>query len=132
MTQDNTTMTASEALNHLAFWSSNKRLGFLKNVSDIMEMKKKQYVEAVEADKRFSGHYLREQIIIFCCRSVIGNSWIESLESVLQDKVVRDSRKRRSYSGASVGDLLRNADQKAKHCFNKLSNNVYRPSPTGF
>ena len=55
---------------------------------------------------------------IICCRAVIGDSWIEFLEPILQDKVARDSRKRRSYSGASVGDLLRfvkNTAQKAQH-----------------
>ena len=63
---------------------------------------------------------------ISCCRSVIGDSWIHSLEPVLQNKVARDSRKRRSYSGASVGDLLRfvrNTAQKAQYCINGGSNN---------
>ena len=38
---------------------------------------------------------------------MIGDSWILRLKPVLQDKVRRDSRKRRSYSGSSVVDLLR-------------------------
>ena len=54
MTEENSTLTAFEALNHFAFWSSKKRLGFLKKVSDILELKQKKHGEAVEADKRFS------------------------------------------------------------------------------
>ena len=52
MTQDDTTMTASEASRHFAFWSSSKRLSFLKKVSDILELKQKKHLEAVEADSR--------------------------------------------------------------------------------
>ena len=57
MTKENTTMTAFEALHHFAFWSSKKRLGFLKKVSDILELKQKRHGEAVEADKRFLELY---------------------------------------------------------------------------
>ena len=52
MTQEGTTMTASEASCHFAFWSSSKRLGFLKKVSDILELKQRKHLEAVEADSR--------------------------------------------------------------------------------
>ena len=46
---------------------------------------------------------------------MIGNSWILCLTAVIQDKVARDSRKRRSYSGTSVGDLLRFVRNMANH-----------------
>ena len=52
MTQEGTTMTASEASCHFAFWSSSKRLGFLKKVSDILELKQRKHLEAVEVDSR--------------------------------------------------------------------------------
>ena len=52
MTQENTTMTASEACNHFAFWSSAKRLSFLKRVSDILELKQRKHLEALEANTR--------------------------------------------------------------------------------
>ena len=54
MTKEETTLTASEALNHFAFWTRNKRLGFLKKVSDILELKQKRHQDAVEADRRLS------------------------------------------------------------------------------
>ena len=46
---------------------------------------------------------------------MIGDSWILNLKPVLQEKVARDSRKRRSYSGTSVGDLLRFVRNMAHH-----------------
>ena len=52
MTQEATTMTAFEASRHFAFWSSSKRLSFLKKVSDILELKQRKHLEAVEADSR--------------------------------------------------------------------------------
>ena len=52
MTQEDSTMTASEASRHFAFWSSSKRLSFLKKVSDILELKQRKHVGAVEADSR--------------------------------------------------------------------------------
>ena len=48
---------------------------------------------------------------------MIGDSWILCLNSELQDKVARDSRKRRSYSGTSVGDLLRFVRNLAHHYY---------------
>ena len=53
MTQEDTTMTASEASRHFAFWSSSKRLSFLKKVSDILELKQRKHLEAIEANYRF-------------------------------------------------------------------------------
>ena len=46
---------------------------------------------------------------------MIGDSWILCLNSELQDKVARDSRKRRSYSGTSIVDLLRFIRNVAHH-----------------
>ena len=54
MTKEKTALTASEALNHFAFWTRNKRLGFLKKVSDILELKQKRHQDAVEAEKRLT------------------------------------------------------------------------------
>ena len=48
---------------------------------------------------------------------MIGDSWIHCLEPALQDKVARDSRKRRSYSGISVVDLLRFIRNMAHHFY---------------
>ena len=71
MTKEGTTMTAAEASHDLAFWSSGKRLSFLKKVSiifllliiiiirflkkvsDILELKQKNHIEAVEAKSRW-------------------------------------------------------------------------------
>ena len=52
MTQEATTITASEASRHFAFWSSSKRLSFLKKVSDVLELKQKKHLEAVGANSR--------------------------------------------------------------------------------
>ena len=46
---------------------------------------------------------------------VIDNSWILRLSPVLQEKVERDSRKRRAYSGNSLADLLRFIRNLAHH-----------------
>ena len=46
---------------------------------------------------------------------MIGNSWILNLKPVLQDKVARDSSKRRNYSGTSIRDLLRFVRNMAHH-----------------
>ena len=52
MAQEATTMTTSEASRHFAFWSSSKRLDFLKKMSDILELKQRKHLEAVEANSR--------------------------------------------------------------------------------
>ena len=46
---------------------------------------------------------------------VIDNSWTLRLTPVLQEKVERDSRKRRAYSGHSLADLLRLIRNLAHH-----------------
>ena len=46
---------------------------------------------------------------------MIGDSWIIILTGVLQEKVGRDSKKRRSYSPTSVVDLLRFVRNMAHH-----------------
>ena len=46
-----------------------------------------------------------------------GDSWILKLNPVLQEKVTRDSTKRRSYSGNSVSDLLRFVRNMAHHYY---------------
>ena len=56
MTQEATSMTASEASGHFAFWSSSKRLSFLMKVSDILELKQRKHMEAVEADSRSASY----------------------------------------------------------------------------
>ena len=48
---------------------------------------------------------------------MIGDSWILNLKPVLQEKVARDSRKRRIYSGTSVSDLLRFIRNMAHHYY---------------
>ena len=69
------------------------------DVSETLELKQKQHMEAVEKDGGL----------------VIGDSWILTLAPVLREKVKRDSNKRRSYSSTSVVDLLRFARNMAHH-----------------
>ena len=52
ISQEETGMTAAEAFHHFAFWSNSKRLSFLKKVSDILELKQKNHLGAVEAERR--------------------------------------------------------------------------------
>ena len=99
MTAENTTMNASEARVHFALWTNSKRMRFLMDVSEILELKQNQHLEAVEKDGWL----------------VINDSWILTLAPVLREKVERDSRKRRSYSPTSVVDLLRFARNMAHH-----------------
>ena len=53
MSQEDTRITAAEASHHFAFWSSCRRLSFLKKVSDILELKQKSHMAAVEAKSRW-------------------------------------------------------------------------------
>ena len=99
MTAEDTTMTASAAQAHIALWSSATRMSFFMEVSEILELKQRQHLEAVETDGGL----------------VILYSWILNLAPVLREKVERDSRKRRSYSPTSVVDLLRFARNIAHH-----------------
>ena len=46
---------------------------------------------------------------------MIGDSWMINLAAVLQEKLGRDSKKRRSYSPTSVVDLLRFLRNTAHH-----------------
>ena len=55
MSQEERSMTAAEASHHFAFWSSSKRLSFLKKVSDILELKQKNHMGAVEAESRWAN-----------------------------------------------------------------------------
>ena len=66
MTKEETTLTASEALNHFAFWTRNMRLGFLKKVSDILELKQKRHQDAVEAEKRLTRLFRKYTMIDDC------------------------------------------------------------------
>ena len=99
MTAEDTTMTASEAEAHIAFWSSSKRMIFFMEVSDTLELKQPQHLDAVEKGGRL----------------VLNDSWILQLPPVLREKVERDSRKRRTYSANSVVDLVRFARNMAHH-----------------
>ena len=99
MTAEDTTIIASEAQAHFALWTSSKRMSFFMDVSETLELKQKQHMEAVEKDGGL----------------VIGDSWILTLAPVLREKVKRDSNKRRSYSSTSVVDLLRFARNMAHH-----------------
>ena len=101
MTGEKPTITASEASSHISLWSSAKILSFFTEVSDILEQRQKKHVDAVKKESR----------------SAINGSWILQLDSVLQDKVARDSRKRRKYSGDSLVDLLRFVRNLASHFY---------------
>jgi hypothetical protein len=82
---------ADDILRHLAFWPSEKKLGFLMEVSDVLELKQAPHLAVVEQGRE----------------EVFGESWIEQLAPVLQEKVERGIRKTRHYSGSLVRDLLR-------------------------
>ena len=99
MTAEDTTMTAAEAQAHFALWSSSKRMNFFIEVSETLELKQRQHLEAVEMDSGL----------------VILDSWIQRLAPELREKVMRDSRRRRNYSPTSVVDLLRFARNMAHH-----------------
>ena len=82
----------ARAIQHdLAFWSGETRLLFLMRVSDILELKQDKHREAVEKVKE----------------EIFGQSWVAPLEPELQNKIVKDSAKKRQYDETLVRDLLR-------------------------
>ena len=83
-------MTAAEASHDLAFWSSGKPLSFLKKVSiifllliiiirflkkvsDILELKQKNHIEAVEAKSRWLDLLLNESKSIYCYNNSVSS-----------------------------------------------------------
>ena len=99
MLSEDPIITAAEAQAHFAIWPSSKRMSFIMAVSDTLELKQKQHLDAVEKQGRL----------------VIFDSWILKLAPLLREKVERDSRKRRRYSATSVTDLLRFARNLTHH-----------------
>ena len=94
----------------------------------LVELQEVEHLEAVEADSRSVKLMLTVNslgFINFFQRSVIGKSWVLSLAPVFQDKVGSDSKKRRSYSGTSVVDLLRFVRNMAHH-YHELAPDVRR------
>lgn len=91
--------------NHPVFWSSQKILAFLQDVSDRVE--KLQFsvepLKSLEKNGRF----------------VVREDWSLHLDSVITD----DLRKYRGYMGASVRDLLR-AFRNKKHHYHELTEDV--------
>ena len=86
----------------VVFWSEEVVLDFFICASEILELKQEKHRKAVEHNKE----------------AVIGNSWLEKLDPVLQEKIKKDSVKRRTYDWSCCVDLLRVIRNLASHYFN--------------
>jgi len=108
---------AGAVLRHPLFWSKEKMLHFLQDVSDRVDLEDRDsaLVEALEHNRHLVLH---------------GRNWYEELDPV----VAEDLRKRRSYNGKSVRDLLR-AIRNKKHHYHELPEEVktrYGRVPDGY
>lgn len=81
--------TAKAILNHPLFWSSERILSFLQDVSDRVE-KAQPTTEPLRTLERNAGH-------------IVKGDWNTQLEP----EITNDLRKFRGYQGSSVRDLLR-------------------------
>eukprot|EP01103_Thecamoeba_quadrilineata_P011272 TRINITY_DN2657_c0_g1_i2.p1 TRINITY_DN2657_c0_g1~~TRINITY_DN2657_c0_g1_i2.p1 ORF type:complete len:305 (+),score=46.82 TRINITY_DN2657_c0_g1_i2:361-1275(+) len=92
--------TAEEVLNHPFFWDDHKKLSFLKDASDRLEIEKPTavIVTDLEADSAF----------------ILGNNeWTSRLDSFLLDNL----GKYRKYDGTSVRALVRVIRNKSHHYY---------------
>ena len=99
--RDGALPTIGSVLKDPAFWSSSRVMDFLMSVSDVLELKQRLHISAIEKEGA----------------TVYNRSWLYSLALVLQEKVERDSQKRRQYSGTCVRDLLRVVRNLAHHYY---------------
>ena len=81
--------SAKAVLQDLAFWSQEKKLALIVNVSNILELKQKKHWDAVEKD----------------VHDVFKDSWMDVLDPMLREKIEKD--KRRKYNKTRIQDLLR-------------------------
>jgi len=92
---------ASAVLKHPMFWSKDKVLTFLQDVSD--------RVDKEDADSALLAALERNRM------DIVKGNWLEVLDEHVHD----DLRKHRTYKGHSVRDLLR-ALRNKKHHYNEL------------
>ena len=93
--------TSSAVLKHPVFWSKEKRLNFLQDISD--------RVDKEESDSFILAAVERNR------SDILPKNWLEYLD----DNVREDLTKHRTYKGNSVRDLLR-ALRNKKHHYNEL------------
>ncbi|CDW52631.1 IRE protein kinase [Trichuris trichiura] len=97
--------TAVQAIHHPFFWSKQKQLSFLQDISD--------RVEKVDSNDEIV------QRLEMNGRNVVGGNWQNRICEALQD----DLRRFRSYRGRSIRDLLR-ALRNKRHHYHELSPEV--------
>jgi len=112
----NSRLSAEEAVRHPFFWSDERRLAFLVDVSDRVEPEDKDsaMLEAVENQ----------------AAEVLGNDWVYRLDPEL----IANLGKYRKYNAASLRDLLRVIRNK-KHHFRDLPPSLQQqmgPVPSGY
>jgi hypothetical protein len=95
-------ISMAEIAGHVAFWPQETVMDFLTSASEVLELKQRIHLAAVEADGQ----------------QVVGGNWLDRLDPVLRVKVINDSRKRRVYDETSVTDLLRVTRNLASHYYN--------------
>ena len=98
--------TAASALAHPFWWNAEKRLGFLNDVSDRVELE----------DREHCGHMLLEELERGASRA-LGGDWVSKLNA----EILQHLGRYRRYKGDEVRDLLRVIRNKSNH---------YRELPT--
>lgn len=93
---------ASAVLKHPLFWSKDKTLTFLQDVSD--------RVDKEDTDSAILASIERRRA------EIVNGNWLQNLDEHVQE----DLRKHRTYKGSSVRDLLR-ALRNKRHHYNELS-----------
>jgi serine/threonine-protein kinase/endoribonuclease IRE1 len=91
---------------HPFFWDAEKRLGFLRKASDRFEV----MCKGPPVDKRLKR--LERD-----AESIVGRDWHQTLDPSLDQILLRDLRKSRTYDGRSVRDLLRVLRNKVSNFF---------------
>jgi len=92
--------SASACLKHPTFWSTSKTKEFLVTVSDLLEMKDKDHINAIEKGS--------EQIL-----NHNGNNWMNALDTEVKEDL--RSSLHRSYDESKIKDLLRAIRNMANH-----------------
>jgi hypothetical protein len=96
-------------LNHPYFWSSNRRLAFLQDVSDRLEIELRELPGASKLLPRLEKNSLK----------IIGNDWTRRIDRVVLDELFAY----RTYNAGLIQDLLR-AIRNKKHHYHDLSSEV--------
>jgi serine/threonine-protein kinase/endoribonuclease IRE1 len=93
-------------LNHPYFWSSNRRLSFLQDVSDRLEIESRELPGASKLLAQLEKNSFK----------VIGKDWTRRLDRILMDEMLIH----RTYNASLIQDLLR-AIRNKKHHYHGLS-----------